>query len=350
MGERARSHWAPKWRRLLTAKGAAPKDFTEFDRTVRGMLNRISTENACRLLPLDPCLRGAEMAAGDSPPWWAARFAALMLSSYLQVIHTNRCARGLAFRSADNVLPEYLDAVAPLLVQSPRLVTAVMAWFARLLSWHDLCWPTTRLLLLAAREDRNREALPSHSLGRLPSELITGRVLSFLRPPPSPAVEGFLESWLPTFNWSGDESDERDTVSVLVHLIMFAPSALWPRVSAFSFSLAEAALSYPVCEEGQIYIAASILTTISMRIQATGGSVKPNKADVQRHLTEDLGPLNRLIQVLAKKRQLKISAFVECRIQAAMEHARRVQECVVRLNESGVAQRVPLHMQCPDGA
>ena len=38
--------------------------------------------------------------------------AALMLNHYIQVIHTNRCARGLAMRSADNVLPEYLDAVA----------------------------------------------------------------------------------------------------------------------------------------------------------------------------------------------------------------------------------------------
>ena len=29
-----------------------------------------------------------------------------MLNHYIQVIHTNRCARGLAMRSADNVLPE----------------------------------------------------------------------------------------------------------------------------------------------------------------------------------------------------------------------------------------------------
>lgn len=31
---------------------------------------------------------------------------ALMLNHYIQVIHTSRCARGLAMRSADNVLPD----------------------------------------------------------------------------------------------------------------------------------------------------------------------------------------------------------------------------------------------------
>ena len=31
---------------------------------------------------------------------------ALMLNHYIQVIHTSRCARGLAMRSTDNVLPE----------------------------------------------------------------------------------------------------------------------------------------------------------------------------------------------------------------------------------------------------
>ena len=35
-----------------------------------------------------------------------------MLNHYIQVIHTSRCARGLAMRSTDNVLPEYLDAAA----------------------------------------------------------------------------------------------------------------------------------------------------------------------------------------------------------------------------------------------
>lgn len=97
--------WAPKWRRV--ARG---HDVLEFDRVVRGMLNRISTENARLILPLEPQLRGAE--AGDCPLWWAARCAALMLNHYIRVIHTNRCARGLAMRSTDNVLPEYIDAAA----------------------------------------------------------------------------------------------------------------------------------------------------------------------------------------------------------------------------------------------
>lgn len=38
---------------------------------------------------------------------------ALMLNHYIQVIHTNRCARGLAMRSADNVLPEAWAGMGP---------------------------------------------------------------------------------------------------------------------------------------------------------------------------------------------------------------------------------------------
>ena len=45
---------------------------------------------------------------------------------------------------------------------------------ARLLKWYDLCWPTTRLVLLAAREPREKTQLPGHSLGRLPAEVIKG--------------------------------------------------------------------------------------------------------------------------------------------------------------------------------
>ena len=71
---------------------------------------------------------------------------------------------------------EYLDAVAPLLARSPRLVTSLVAWVARLLKWYDLCWPTSRLLLLAAREPREKSQLPSYSLGRLPSEVIKGHL------------------------------------------------------------------------------------------------------------------------------------------------------------------------------
>jgi len=175
---------------LASAGGSGPpRSYDEFDHTVRGMLNRISAENACRLLPLDPSLRTLSESGDpreDSPPWWAARFAALMLVSYLQVIHTNRCARGLAMRSADNVLPAYLDAVAPLLARSPRLVDALTAWFARLLKLQDLSWPTSRLVLLASHEQRERASLPASSLGRLPAELLKGRILRFLTPPVLP--------------------------------------------------------------------------------------------------------------------------------------------------------------------
>ncbi|CAJ1367795.1 unnamed protein product, partial [Effrenium voratum] len=158
--------WAPKWRRLVAERRP---NFVEFDRVVRGMLNRISTENARFLLPLDPSLRAAE--AGDCPPWWAARCAVLMLNHYIQVIHTSRCARGLAMRSNDNVLPMYLDAVSPLLARSPRLVTALVAWVAQLLNWYDLCWPKARILLLALRAPKDQP----NPLGRLPPELVKGR-------------------------------------------------------------------------------------------------------------------------------------------------------------------------------
>jgi len=239
-GDRALTHWAARWRRLLTPWGEAPNDYTEFDRTVRGMLNRISRENACRILPLEPSLRGAELAAGDCPPWWAARFAALMLGSYLQVIHTNRHARGLSISGSDNVLAGYLDAMAPLLEKSPRLVTALIASLARLLNLHDLWWPTARLLLLAVRD--GHDDLPAHSLGRLPADLIRGRILGFLVPPRAPAINGFRDD-LAALQGGSRLDGEKDVVAVLVHLLMFSPSALWPRLSAFGFSLADAALA-----------------------------------------------------------------------------------------------------------
>mmetsp|Transcript_30613 Transcript_30613/g.55923 ORF Transcript_30613/g.55923 Transcript_30613/m.55923 type:complete len:408 (+) Transcript_30613:47-1270(+) len=340
------SHWAPKWRKLLTSAGGgpggsfgrAPADFTEFDRTVRGLLNRISTENACRLLPLDPGLRGVEPDTGDSPRWWAARFSALMLHSYLQVVHTNRCSRGLAIRSADNVLPEYLDAMSPLLVRSPRLVTALMSWFARLLRWHDFTWPTTRLLLLAANEERNRDTLPLHSLGRLPADLIRGRILGFLQPPAMPAGEAKVDSSSMNLEACDDPGYERDAVAVLAHLVMFTPPELWRRLSACSFALVEAVLSDPArCEERQVYLAASLLATIAQRVDSATSkarapchAVEPtiSQDDLYRwHCTEDLGPLKRhtaLLQSILQGKQL--DSFVSCRAQAALEHTRRLQE------------------------
>ena len=76
--------------------------------------------------------------------------------------------------------------MAPLLARSPRLVLSLVAWMARLLKWYDLCWPTTRLVLLAAREPREKTQLPGHSLGRLPAEVIKGS----LDEPPSVCLAG----------------------------------------------------------------------------------------------------------------------------------------------------------------
>mmetsp|Transcript_20378 Transcript_20378/g.47678 ORF Transcript_20378/g.47678 Transcript_20378/m.47678 type:complete len:394 (-) Transcript_20378:137-1318(-) len=355
--ENPEGHWAPKWRRLLVAAGKAtksggiaggdseaPLDYTEFDRTVRGMLNRISTENARRLLPLEPGLRGA---GGDCPPWWAARFAALMLASYLQVIHTNRGARGLAMRSADNVLPEYLDAVSPLLAQCPRLVESLLAWLARLLQCQQLCWPTVRLLLLAAREERDRAALPAYSLGRLPPELVKGRILSYLAPPLLPVEAASAKTCSLSGGWSVEDG-QKDVIAVLAHLIMFGPPTTWPRLSAFAFSVAESALTeQKELEEGHIYLAASILVTIAQRLERkipdaaadTARSLVAAEAhDLLTHhkqlaaLLQDLGPLGRLAVRLADAAAScpeGLSGFVQSRVKTALEHVRRVQERLV---------------------
>lgn len=319
--------WAPKWRRLVSAKGGAPEDYTEFDRTVRGVLNRVSRENASRILPLEPSLRGAEAAAGgDCPAWWAARFAALMLGSYVQAIRSNRHARGLAMRSADNVLPGYLDAVAPLLVKSPRLVTALLAGFARLLHWEDLCWPTARLLLLAAREERDRETLPCHALGRLPPDIVEGRILGFLVPPRAPIVEGLVSGPPKAVGGTlGSEDSERDVVAVLAHVIMFSPLAIWPRLSAFAFSLVEAALAASErCQEREVYLAASILLTLAQRIEMgaeSGGRCNSNHGMGDRELARRFAMLLReIIQESARRQTPALSNFAAFRVQAALDH------------------------------
>lgn len=90
--------------------------------------------------------------------------------------HIRTVSQASTLHSSMVATQEYLDAVAPLLARSPSLVTSLVAWVARLLKWYDLCWPTSRLLLLAAREPREKSQLPSYSLGRLPSEVIKGRL------------------------------------------------------------------------------------------------------------------------------------------------------------------------------
>lgn len=326
-GKPSPSRWEPKWRRLLTSERAVPRDLEHFDRTVRGMLNRISRENAFRILPLDPGL------LGEAPAWCHARFAALMLNSYLQVIHTSRHARGLATRSSDNVLPGYLDAVAPLLSSSPQLVTALSAWLARLLRWHDLCWPCTRLLLLAAREKRERDALPGHSLGRLPSDLIRGRILGFLLPPRAPAVQGLVgEAVAP--NLQHGEGEDRDVVALLAHFIMFSPLAVWPRVSAFGFALVEAVLlNLDSCREWEVYTAASVLATLAQRVEAGLGAA--GSPEFARLCRGDVKLIRRLADRLREscggeessdaRGVPAVSLFVSCRVEAALEKTSRVQ-------------------------
>lgn len=334
--ERKQAHWGPKWRRLVSPTGLAPLDYTEFDRTVRGMLNRVTTENASRLLPLEPSLRGAGAAADDcdSPPWWAARFAAHMLSSYIRVVHTNRCARGLAMRSMDNVLPEYLDAMSPLLIRSPRLVTALVAWFGRLLGWQDMTWSAARLLLLASREERDRDTLPLHSLGRLPPELVSGRILSFLMPPALPRVgQSTLASCTVCSDGKAESPDEqRDVIAVLAHLLLFASPAIWPRLASFAFALAGLALAErPEPGEDQVYLAASLLVTIAQRLEHRALWEGRDQEEARQVLAQDLGPLlrlaNRLEAVVDRHSSSGgLSKFVSSKAGAALEYARRVQD------------------------
>lgn len=339
--------WAPKWRRLLLSSeedGGPPSSYDEFDRVVRGMLNRVSTENACRLLPLDPSLRSiGSGTAGDSPPWWTARFAALMLTWLLQVIHTNRCARGLAMRSADNILPAYLDAVSPLLARSPRLVDSVSAWMSRLLKVDGLCWPTVRLLLLASRERRDRSTLPAHSLGRLPAELLKGRVLNFLVPPglPTTATEGGQASPAGLCECWDSEDGRRDAAAVLAHVLLFAPTPAWPRLSAFAFCVAEAALvgTPGTCSENRVYLGASVLVAVAQRLDAPVSSlesgVRATESEMQarrKQRAEDVAILEPIVNVLRghtvceEEAAEKLSPFVRSRALAAVERAERTIE------------------------
>lgn len=224
--------------------------------------------------------------------------------------------------------------MAPLLVQSPRLVTALTAWFATQLDWHDLYWPTTRLLLLAAREERDRGALPAHSLGRLPAEVVGGRILSFLRPPRI-LQEAAAEASLRVSPECPNDTEEakKDIIAVLVHLIVFSPHAVWPQLSAFAFSLVEAALGGldHEIQERQMHmlLAASVLTAIAQRMEAKIGVVE--EKDLRQHRLQDMGPLIRFTAILKSIveehcHSSTLSSFLDCRIKVAIEHVRRVQE------------------------
>eukprot|EP00425_Heterocapsa_triquetra_P045342 CAMPEP_0195089316 /NCGR_PEP_ID=MMETSP0448-20130528/28633_1 /TAXON_ID=66468 /ORGANISM="Heterocapsa triquestra, Strain CCMP 448" /LENGTH=275 /DNA_ID=CAMNT_0040123039 /DNA_START=10 /DNA_END=837 /DNA_ORIENTATION=+ len=261
-----------------------------------------------------------------------------------------------------------------------------MAWLARLLHWHDLCWPTTRLLLLAAREERDRDTLPRGSLGLLPADLIEGRILSYLLPPRAPAVEGvfmaqarpkpprilararpssapaqplrmaagYPDSQLgaepqrergspkgssvvpdPVGNIAGEE---RDVIAVLAHFIMFAPPSIWPRLSAFGFALAETVLAnLSACQEREVYLAASVLATLAQRIEegasieaaARHGTGPCCEEEMRRRREEDFGPLRRLSGLLcaaADARITQLSPFVDGRCKDAVERVLRAQE------------------------
>lgn len=332
--------WAPKWRRLLSVE--QPADFVDFDRTVRGMLNRISTVNAARILPLEPGLRmvpGCDLG-GDCPPWWAARFSALMLNSYLEVIHTNRAARGIAKRSADNVLPEYVDAVAPLLQRSPRLVASLMAWLARALRWEELTWPTARLLWLAAKdpravaEDAGSHA-PAHALCRLPPELVRGRILSFLRPTPIPAVEDMLNQGMcaAALAHCDDDAGFMDATAVLAHVVAFTPASLWPGMLAFSLELAQVSVSSTTANvsfptgESKIFLAATLLVTVAHRLDSERAAERDQDSSFQHAVV--LNILARLADQLSERfqaMQISISSFVASRVHVALDHFRRMNQ------------------------
>jgi len=276
---------------------------------------------------------------GDYPFWWSVRFAALMLQAYFQVIHTNRSSRGLAVRSSDNVLPGYIDAMGPLLAQSPKLVAALVTWFSSLLRLRDLNWPTVRLLFVASRKDSSREELPLHALGRLPAELVESRILTFLvpaDPPSSCGLGGSLSSF-----WSswGGEDKRKDVIGVLAHLMSFAPSAAWQHLSSFGFSVVEAAIGVatpgvrPSCyDDDRAYLAATVLVTLAQRF----ASMKP-----ECYVASDVATLSQLAAQLheaAEERQTlcnaQLPAFVYTRIEVALEHARRVQDLYDKIHSS----------------
>merc|ERR1719487_2404739 len=117
----------------------------------------------------------------DCPDWWAVRFGGLMLSSYLQVVHTNRSARSVVERSEDNVLPCYIEAMAPLLVKSPKLLDSVLGWLSKILCHQDLFWPVARVLHIGTRghpglSEQHKQEPEGGLLGRLPPEMITHRI------------------------------------------------------------------------------------------------------------------------------------------------------------------------------
>jgi len=224
-------------------------------------------------------------------------------------------------------------------MQCKPLVASLLAWLAKLLQWPDLCWNTTRLLLLAAREERERANLPLHSLGRLPPELLRGRILGFLQPPGLPA-EACLEDGPLMMPYWTSEDGQKDVVAVLAHLLMFSHTAIWPRVSAFAFALAEDCLLLDCkCRERRVYLAWCIVVTAAQRLERFERSAQiANQGGMTSTGSKACDDLPQLLHLAALLRStakedanpFKLSAFVSCRLEAALEHAQRVERCITR--------------------
>jgi hypothetical protein len=125
---------------------------------------------------------------------------------------------------------------------------------------------------------------------------------------------------------------KKDIIAVLVHFIVFTPSEIWPQISAFAFSLAENSLrSLESQHEVQVqdYLAASVLAAIAQRMDMQL-TIWRNES-CRDHSLRDFVILNRLISRLrtiteVRRRSSKLTTFVDCRTQVALDNARRVQE------------------------
>eukprot|EP00927_Polykrikos_kofoidii_P056667 TRINITY_DN50752_c0_g1_i1.p1 TRINITY_DN50752_c0_g1~~TRINITY_DN50752_c0_g1_i1.p1 ORF type:complete len:401 (-),score=50.16 TRINITY_DN50752_c0_g1_i1:91-1293(-) len=361
----AESSWAPKWRRLLEGThdisgsgcASAPSDFVNCDRLMRGMLNRISTENASILLPLDLDIRhdstgSTDVAhSSDWPDWFVGRLAAHMVNFYLYVVRTNRCARAISLYGSDNVLAEYLKAVGPIFSRKPRALVAIVGLAGHLLGWPELCWPTTRLLLLASRNDRDRMSLPGHSLGRLPPDIIRGRILRFIAPPGVPSVSHALGPKSLGIEREDQLSLEalcivcqcgerqKDVVNVLAHLVHFAPASVWPWLSSAVFALVEAALMDAEVQENdvQVYIVATLLVAIVKREEKDRGVLAEDEEEKEKDKTRDDSYGENVYQHPCM-RNLKLIRNLAARL-ACISHTKLSRSVVARAYEAIILAR-----------
>jgi len=149
--------------------------------------------------------------------------------------------------------------------------------------------------------------------------------------------------------WS-DPDGKKDVVAVLAHLLLFAPVAAFPRLSASALAMAEAALQDSCCEE-KVYQAAAVLVSVAQRLEkslngpplrqsseadAVGADCEPPAMHMAlTDLHQELDCLLRiegLLTAAAARRTVKLSAFVESRVIAASDYVRRV------LDQAGASQ------------